>query len=725
MSFQDITYSSAKYADIVIPLIEQRGIEYKIKRLELGCCCPFHEETKPSFGINLETGQFNCFSCEAHGSIVDFVAKMKGITNSEAWKEIKEKIGDFEMEKQTLKSYTLEMYAEEKKLNLETLKGYNIKTADNGTSIAIPYYDENGNFVRTRFRNGPDNENRFIWSNDGEGTTLYGLWAINNFKQDYIILVEGESDCHSLWSYGFQAIGVPGAKNFKKEYAKYFTKFDRIYIHNEGDDGGKVFVNSISKVLPVNKLYVIKSSSVDSNCKDPSDLHINGKLNIQALLNTASPIVDSSLNANNNGEEVHVVYGKKLIDALKLRSLNGQLYSYTENGVFTTVEDSVLKNYLLHHIDINLKNNKFKEIMDFVYNWLANSENLTVNKDYINYRNGLFSINERKLIPHTEEIFTVNQLPVDYIENFIPHSNEFIDNYIANLMSYKEERIIALLQVVGYIQTSKTDIQQAIILYGPSASNGKSTFCKILVKMVGEENTSAVELQQYAKRFGSHEISNKILNLVSELPVTKVKDVATFKAAVTGDTFYADIKYKGRQKIKAYAKNIFTTNNLPQVDDTTDGFYRRLCIIPFEQKYEKSTKFNINEYLIQENLNYLANLGLIAYLDLLDSGKLEFSNKEESSEYIELYKKNNDTVLSFLTDEDSMYDLFNRDIRTVDTWKVYKEYCKDNLLSPISRIQFYEQLEKKYNFVKKKINGYDYFYADDNVKESILKISKK
>ncbi|MEJ8563274.1 CHC2 zinc finger domain-containing protein [Yoonia sp. GPGPB17] len=41
-------------------------------------CCPFHDDHKPSCGLNLKKGVFNCFSCQAKGNILDFVARMEG-----------------------------------------------------------------------------------------------------------------------------------------------------------------------------------------------------------------------------------------------------------------------------------------------------------------------------------------------------------------------------------------------------------------------------------------------------------------------------------------------------------------------------------------------------------------------------------------------------------------------------------------------------------------------
>ena len=278
--------SYGKYANIIEPLLTAHGCEKITKKgSEISCCCPFHEETKPSFGINLDTGVFNCFSCEAKGSITDFVAQMKGITNQEAWKEVKEIMGE---EINSSENYTLEDYAKEKNLSVEFLKRVNIQTANEGKNVAIPYYDETGTkLVRVRYRNHPNNPTRFFWDKNGTGTTLYGLWLLNSYKRDYLCLVEGESDCHAAWTNGIQCIGVPGAKNFSSRYAPYFEKFDKIYIHSEEDSGAKTFISGISEVLPTNKLYIVNSKAIDSNCKDLADLNIYGKLNLQALLSTA------------------------------------------------------------------------------------------------------------------------------------------------------------------------------------------------------------------------------------------------------------------------------------------------------------------------------------------------------------------------------------------------------------------------------------------------------
>ena len=57
------------------PVLARYGIELAGRGEERKALCPFHEETKPSFKVNLGKKAFNCFGCGEHGNVLDFVAK--------------------------------------------------------------------------------------------------------------------------------------------------------------------------------------------------------------------------------------------------------------------------------------------------------------------------------------------------------------------------------------------------------------------------------------------------------------------------------------------------------------------------------------------------------------------------------------------------------------------------------------------------------------------------
>lgn len=60
-----------------------------------GGLCPFHDDHKPgSFKVNLTTGSFRCFACDARGGdIVDFVRLREGIKFQDALRLIADQWG--------------------------------------------------------------------------------------------------------------------------------------------------------------------------------------------------------------------------------------------------------------------------------------------------------------------------------------------------------------------------------------------------------------------------------------------------------------------------------------------------------------------------------------------------------------------------------------------------------------------------------------------------------
>jgi len=55
------------------------GIEEKGNGDQIKIVCPFHNDHKPSCGVNHDKQVYNCFSCDAGGNALDFVAGMEGL----------------------------------------------------------------------------------------------------------------------------------------------------------------------------------------------------------------------------------------------------------------------------------------------------------------------------------------------------------------------------------------------------------------------------------------------------------------------------------------------------------------------------------------------------------------------------------------------------------------------------------------------------------------------
>src|SRR5207245_129240 len=112
---------------------------------------------------------------------------------------------------------TLKQYAEAKKLPVDFLQrlGLRDQTYQGTTAVRIPYLDAHGNEQAVRYRVGlhkdQANDQRFRWKK-GSKVSLYGLERLPEAKKkEEVVLVEGESDWHTLWFHNIPAIGIPGA----------------------------------------------------------------------------------------------------------------------------------------------------------------------------------------------------------------------------------------------------------------------------------------------------------------------------------------------------------------------------------------------------------------------------------------------------------------------------------------------------------------------------------
>src|SRR5687767_6668205 len=106
---------------------------------------------------------------------------------------------------------TLEAYAAAKGLPVDFLRALGLRTTTykGEAKVKIPYLDDNGNEIAVRYRHALDGSGRrFSWKT-GSKAMLYGLDRLDAAqKEDYVVLVEGESDAQTLWLHNVPAVGI-------------------------------------------------------------------------------------------------------------------------------------------------------------------------------------------------------------------------------------------------------------------------------------------------------------------------------------------------------------------------------------------------------------------------------------------------------------------------------------------------------------------------------------
>jgi hypothetical protein len=222
--------------------------------------CPYHADSHSgSFAVGKKG--FKCFACGEAGGLRK-LAKHLGVA-------VLQRSGEGI---HTHSSLTLDAYAQAKGLDAAFLRTLGIEesTYRGKKRLLIPYLDTSGHKVATRYRlslHGPD---RFRWAR-GSKVHLYGLWRLQEMRPEgYVILVEGESDCHTLWQHQLPALGVPGASTFKPEWVEHLNGLT-VYVWQEPDQGGETLASKVGGALPEARLIVPPQGR-----KDVSECHLMG-----------------------------------------------------------------------------------------------------------------------------------------------------------------------------------------------------------------------------------------------------------------------------------------------------------------------------------------------------------------------------------------------------------------------------------------------------------------
>jgi hypothetical protein len=262
-----------------------------------------NDGTPGSFKINLQTGKWADFaSGDRGGDLVSLFAFLRGLGQAEAARQL---LGEAVVNlpptaaaRRILRrqvravdhpqGLTVERYASDKQLDIAFLETCGVSDCVhpqlNERVVAIEYRDPSGavRAVRYRASKSGDASNRFLWRK-GDQPLLYGLWRLDQ-QQRVAILAEGESDCHTLWQHGFNAVGVPGAGMWRDDRdAAALASFETIYLVIEPDEGGRLLKARLEASALRDKVSVLDLAGF----KDPSALHLDGPAMFAGRFKTA------------------------------------------------------------------------------------------------------------------------------------------------------------------------------------------------------------------------------------------------------------------------------------------------------------------------------------------------------------------------------------------------------------------------------------------------------
>lgn len=307
---------------------------------------------------------------------------------------------------------------------------------------------------------------------------------------------------------------------------------------------------------------------------------------------------------------------------------------------------------------------------------LHNSENTML----VNCKNGVLDVATGKLLPHSADYEFTSYIDACYDESA---TGETVDNFINDLCDGDEERLRFLQEIIGYTFSSYTVVKKAMFLFGPPHT-GKSVLMDVLRKMLGENNVSAVSLQQLSIPCYAARIGDSKANIYPDLPNEPIKDIAVFKSMVSSlDVVETRKLYSNPVSQACKCKFIFGTNIFVPLENldsyNIQAYFDRLAIFPTgEAKPESERIRDLNTRLLAER-DYLFTWSIDGLRRLIKNNFV-FSPCEESeralSEYKSMYAPEACFFTEFLEkDENSI-------ISTKEVQQMYENYAQENNISP-------------------------------------------
>lgn len=211
-------------------------------------------------------------------------------------------------------------------------------------------------------------------------------------------------------------------------------------------------------------------------------------------------------------------------------------------------------------------------------------------KRFISLRNGILDLEaalnlkgkDGIILPHSPSFFSTSCLPYDYNPKAKPPSLWMV--FLAQALPELADQEL-LQEWFGYNLVFDTSFHKFMLLTGDGA-NGKGVVFTVLRCLLGDENTSAVGLEQFnaSRTFPLSATVGKLANIVEEIGEMDRIAEGLIKDFVSAGRLTIERKHKDPFEIVPTARMTLGTNVLPRFKDSSSGIWRRMLLLSMDSQ---------------------------------------------------------------------------------------------------------------------------------------------
>ncbi len=313
-----------------------------------------------------------------------------------------------------------------------------------------------------------------------------------------------------------------------------------------------------------------------------------------------------------------------------------------------------------------------------------------------------------------EKVFCRNRLPVAYNPD-APMPETWL-RFLSELLN--DEDIPTLQEFIGYCLIPSNKGQKMLMIQG-KGGEGKSRIGLVLRALLGDNMNTGSIAKVETSQFARADLENKLVLLDDDLKLEALPQTNHIKAIITAE-LPMDLEKKGKQSYQGdlYVRFLGLGNGtLQSLYDRSLGFFRRQIILTAK---EKAADRIDDPYIAEKMCKEVEGIFFWALEGLyrLMQNDFQFTISDAAKKNLEEAVSDGNNIIEFLASDG--YVRFASDVYATskDLYGVYKLWCDDNALTPLSQRSFWAYLKQnaeKYNIVPtgkicndkgKKVRGY-------------------
>ena len=237
-------------------------------------------------------------------------------------------------------------------------------------------------------------------------------------------------------------------------------------------------------------------------------------------------------------------------------------------------------------------------------------------EDLVALDNGLLSLRDFSLAPHTPEVFVTAQILGQFRPD-LPLSCPQFDRFLDTIAQGDPELIQRIWEAIGYSLVPDGRGKCAIVFQGVKDS-GKSLLGVVIASCFPPGLVTSLSMDDMGERGGPAELVGKSLCTSMDLSagLWDTRSTGVLKTLTGGDMLTADVKYQPRIRFRNTAKLLFGTNHAIGTKAQDDALMRRLVVVPFGHSVPlEEQDHDLKAKLLYER-DAIITKALLAYRDL-------------------------------------------------------------------------------------------------------------